>query len=397
MRTIGIIAEYNPFHSGHQYHIAQIRNAFGPDCAVSAVMSGNWVQRGDAAIADKWTRAALALEEGVDLVIELPTLWAASSAETFARGGVALLEASGCTKVLSFGSEAGTVAPLEKAAQCLSSEEWRVQLRTALDRGLSFPAARQAAAEALIGPHAACLSTPNNNLGIEYLRAIRETGSSLVPHTLPRLGAGHDRAGTGDEPHLSGAALRARLLAGDGASLAPYLSPAAETALRREQACLAYCTQGVLARLRSLEAEDFAALPDCGEGLSNKLRDAARQARTLEELYAMVKSKRYTLARVRRLVLWAFLGLKASDRPEKPPYLRILGFTEKGQKVLRKMKSSASLPVIVKPAHVKRLEGEARRVFELESRSTGLYELCRTSLGGEVNLNEYTKGPVRKH
>ena len=110
MRTIGIIAEYNPFHSGHRLHIAGVRAAFGPDCAVAAVMSGNWVQRGDAAIADKWTRAALALEEGADLVLELPTLWAAASAETFARGGVALLEAMGCVDALSFGSEAGDLA-----------------------------------------------------------------------------------------------------------------------------------------------------------------------------------------------------------------------------------------------------------------------------------------------
>ena len=397
MRTIGIIAEYNPFHSGHRHHIAQIRKTFGSDCAVAAVMSGNWVQRGDAAIADKWTRTALALEEGVDLVIELPTLWAASSAEAFARGGVALLNAMGCAEVLSFGSEAGTLAPLENAAQCLSSEEWRGELRKALDRGLPFPAARQAAAETLIGPDAACLSAPNNNLGIEYLRAIRETGSALVPHTLPRLGAGHDRAGDGDEPHLSGSVLRERLLQEEETPLVPYLSPAAETALRRERASLSFCTRGVLARLRTMEAGDFALLPDCGEGLSNKLRDAAREARSLDELYAMVKSKRYTLARVRRLVLWAFLGLRQSDRPDKPPYLRVLGFTERGQKVLREMKSSASLPVIVKPAHVKQLEGGARRIFDLEARSTGLYELCRSSFGGEGNLNEYMKGPVRKH
>ena len=397
MRTIGIIAEYNPFHSGHRHHIAQIRSVFGRDCAVAAVMSGNWVQRGDAAIADKWTRAALALEEGADLILELPTLWAVSSAETFARGGIALLEATGCAEVLSFGSEAGTLEPLKAAADCLSSEAWRAQLRKALDRGLPFPAARQAAAEALIGPAAACLSTPNNNLGIEYLRAIRETGSVLEPHTLPRLGAGHDRAGTGDEPHLSGSALRGRLLGDDGTSLSPYLSPAAETILRREQAALTYCTQGVLARLRVLEAEDFAKIPDCGEGLSNRLRDAARQARTLEELYETVKSKRYTLARVRRLVLWAFLGLKQADRPDEPPYLRVLGFSERGRQVLREMKRSAALPVIVKPAHVKRLEGEARRVFDLEARSTGLYALCRRSFGRDGALNEYTTGPVRKH
>ena len=397
MRTIGIIAEYNPFHSGHRHHIARVRETFGPDCAVTSVMSGNWVQRGDAAVADKWTRAALALEEGVDLVIELPSLWSAASAEAFARGGVSLLEAMGCVDVLSFGSEAGTLAPLEIAADCLASEAWRTELRKALDRGLPFPVARQAAAEALIGPQAVCLSTPNNNLGIEYLRAIRETGSSLRPHTLPRLGAGHDQEGDEKAPHLSGSALRDRLLADDGTALSPYLSPEAEAVLRRSPASLSLCAQGILARLRTMEVEDFAMLPDCGEGLSNKLRDAARQARTLDELYGLVKSKRYTLARIRRLVLWAFLGRKEADRPDRPPYLRVLGFTERGQRVLREMKSSAGLPVLVKPAHVKRLEDDARRVFDLEARSTGLYELCRRSFTSEEPLNEYTTGPVRKH
>jgi len=397
MRTIGIIAEYNPFHSGHRHHIDRVRANFGPDCAVAAVMSGNWVQRGDAAIADKWTRSALALEEGVDLILELPTLWASASAEAFARGGVALLEGMGCVDVLSFGSEAGTMAPLQTAADCLGSGAWRDELRKALDRGLPFPAARQAAAEVLIGEDARCLRSPNNNLGIEYLRALREAGSSLIPHTLPRLGAGHDETVDGSAPHLSGADLRGRLLRGADDDLSPYLSSESQAVLRRDPASLAFCTQGVLARLRTMEAEDFARLPDSGEGLANKLRDAARQAQSLEGLYDLVKSKRYTLARIRRLVLWAFLGLTEADRPETPPYLRVLGFTPRGQKVLRQMKQTAALPVVVKPAHVRRLDGQARRVFDLEARCTGLYDLCRRNFGQGEQRNEYTRDPVRKH
>ena len=397
MRTIGIIAEYNPFHSGHRHHIAGVRAAFGPDCAVAAVMSGNWVQRGDAAIADKWTRAALALEEGADLVLELPTLWAAASAETFARGGVALLEAMGCVDALSFGSEAGDLASLQAAAACLSSPEWWGELRKGPDRGLSFPAARQAAAEAIISEAAACLRGPNNNLGIEYLRALKMSSSSIAPHTLPRLGAGHDEAGDEGTPHLSGSVLRDRLLWDRDADLRPYLTASAQETLGRDPASLAFCTQGVLARLRTMEAEDFARLPDSGEGLSNKLRDAARQARSLDELYFLVKSKRYTLSRVRRLVLWAFLGLTQGDRPETPPYLRGLGFNSRGQQVLRTMKDTASLPVLVKPAHIKGLDEAARRVFDLEARSTGLYDLCRQGFETGPALNEYTRSPIRKH
>ena len=396
MRTIGVIAEYNPFHSGHRHHISEIRAAFGPDCAVIAVMSGNFVQRGDAAIADKWTRTGLALSGGADLVIELPTLWAAASAEAFARGGVSLLDAMGCVEVLSFGSEAGILPPLISAADCLDSEAWRLQLKKALHEGLPFPVARQRAADTLIGSEASCLETPNNNLGVEYLRALRALDSGIRPHTIPRLGAAHDAGGGENAPHLSGSILRARLLSGAG-QLEPYLDPGSVDALSRDPAGLGFCARGILARLRAMEAEDFDRLPDCGEGLSNLLRDAAREARSLDELYSLVKSKRYTLARIRRLVLWAFLGLKASDRPAAPPYLRVLGFTDRGRAGLRTMKDTASLPVLTKPAHSRRLDAEARRVFRLEARCTGLYDLCRRDFGREPGLNEYTAGPARKH
>ena len=171
MRTIGIIAEYNPFHSGHRHHIQAVRQAFGADCAVVCAMSGNWVQRGEAALADKWTRTALALRQGVDLVVELPTPWAVSSAEPFARGGVGLLTATGVVDTLSFGSEAGALPPLQAAADCLASPAWQEVLRQGLAEGLSFPVARQQAATALLGDAARCLQGPNNNLGVEYLLA----------------------------------------------------------------------------------------------------------------------------------------------------------------------------------------------------------------------------------
>ena len=164
MHTIGVIAEYNPFHSGHGHHLRMLSQTFGPDCAVVCVMSGNWVQRGDAALADKWTRAELALRQGADLILELPTLWAVSSAESFARGGVALLTATGVVDTLSFGSEAGTLSPLQAVADCLESEAWRCLLRQTLAQGLSFPVARQRAATALLGENAQCLRHPNNIL-----------------------------------------------------------------------------------------------------------------------------------------------------------------------------------------------------------------------------------------
>ena len=200
MHTIGVIAEYNPFHSGHGHHLRMLSQTFGPDCAVVCVMSGNWVQRGDAALADKWTRAELALRQGADLILELPTLWAVSSAESFARGGVALLTATGVVDTLSFGSEAGTLSPLQAVADCLESEAWRCLLRQTLAQGLSFPVARQRAATALLGENAQCLPgggpRPGANRPVSCLRLLpagkafgRTWGNFSGPPSLPPGGS----------------------------------------------------------------------------------------------------------------------------------------------------------------------------------------------------------------
>ena len=394
MRTIGIIAEYNPFHSGHRHHLEMCRQDFGPDCAVVCAMSGNWVQRGSAAITDKWTRAAQALAGGADLVLEIPTLWAVSSAEPFARGGTEVLSASGVVDVLSFGSEAGAVEPLARAAAALDTDAWKAALHVFLKQGVSFPAARQKAAERLLGDEAACLKTPNNNLGIEYLRAIARLDHPLEPHTIPRIGAAHDTCESG-ETYASASYLRQQLADPDSDALFPYLSPEAEALLRTDPVQLSFCTRGVLARLRSMTEEEFQALPDSSEGLSHRLAQAARTASTLEDLYAQTKSKRYTHARIRRMVLWAFLGLTEADRPEHVPYLRVLGFSPKGRTLLRQMKTAARCPVLIKPASAAKLPPEARRVFELEARCTALYDLCRKNFGLLPGKNEYTQTPVR--
>ena len=216
MKIAGIIAEYNPFHTGHAYHIAQTRAALGPESAVVAVMSGNWVQGAECAIADKWTRARLALLGGADLVLELPTLWAVSSAETFARGGVEILDACGVVDVLSFGSESGELEPLAQAAACLDTPAYRLELNALLPSGLSFPRCRQLAAQNLLGEEAAAvLASPNNNLGIEYLRAISRLGSAMAPMTVRREGAAHNSLSQDRPPQLSATRVRACMRQGD--------------------------------------------------------------------------------------------------------------------------------------------------------------------------------------
>ena len=382
METAGIVAEYNPFHRGHAWHIAETRRRLGGDAPVVCVMSGHWVQRGECALADKWLRAALALDRGADLVVELPTPWAMASAESFARGAVSLLAATGVVDVLSFGSETGELAPLEEAAAALDAPDYPERLRAALGRGLSFPAARQEAAGA------ACLSAPNNNLGVEYLRSLRALGSTIRPLTVPRQGAGHDGPAAGG--FASASELRRLLRAGRGEEAAPYLT----APWSGELADMQHIERAVLARLRTMGEGDWAALPDGGgaEGLPSRLAKAAREAVSLEDFYTRAKTRRYTHARLRRLALAAFLGLRAAERPAAPPYVRVLGLGGRGRALLRRMKDTCPLPVIVKPAQARELDGPARALFEAEARYTDLYGLCFPTprpCGGE-----WTHSPV---
>lgn len=368
MKTIGIVAEYNPFHTGHAHHIKETRRLIQEETAVAAVMSGNWVQRGECAITDKWARAEMALAGGVDLVLELPTVWATASAEGFARGAMALLDATGVVDVLSFGSECGDVASLAELARCLNSRDFSQTLRRELGPKKSFAQCRRQAVEQLLDQDAAALlDSPNNNLGVEYLRFLP---ARMAAVTVPRRGAAHDGEAVGE--FASAALLRQWIRKGDMSRVFPFqLLP-----WKGEPADLTYMERAVIARLRSMPAEEAKALPDSGDGLAARLLYAARQAANLEELYSLTKTRAYAHARVRRLALYALLGLRTQDRPSTPPYIRVLGFNRKGQALLRKMVKTASLPFFVKPAHIRRLSSDAQTLFSLEERFTDLFALC---------------------
>lgn len=371
MTVAGIVAEYNPFHAGHAFHIQETRRRLG-ECAVVAVMSGNFVQRGECAVLDKWARARDALEGGADLVLELPTVWAASSAEWFARGAVGILEATGVATSLSFGSELGEAYPLQRVAGCLDCPRYQAGLRRFLDEGMLFAACRQAVIQGLLGGRASeLLSQPNNNLGIEYIRALNALKSRIQPVTVLRRGAGHDEGGHPEYPSAS--FVRERIWAGEW----PAENPAS----------MKYGERGALAVLRAMRGEAFAALPDCGGGLSQRIARAVRQGRTLEEIYDLAKTKRYAHARIRRAVLWGALGLRERDRPGSPPYIRVLGANARGRDVLREMKDKAALPIVTKPAH-----GKGMPLLELEARCTDFYQLCRRE-PGPCGL-EWTANPI---
>jgi predicted nucleotidyltransferase len=318
---------------------------------------------------------------GADLVLELPTVWAASTAQSFARGAVALLEVCGAVEHISFGSECGDIGPLDTLARCLCSEAYEQRVAELAAGGDTFAVCRQqAVAELLDGETAALLATPNNNLGVEYLCALRRLGSAIQPMTVLRRGAGHNTVGQ-TAPFVSATQIRGELARDNWAGAEPYLPQGGRAVLEGHTVAaggMAQVERAVLARLRAMTGADWAQLPDSGaaEGLPQRLERAGRSCRSVEEFFDLAKTKRYTRARLARLLLWAWLGIAASDVPAAPPYIRVLGFNGRGRELLHQMRNRATLPILTKPAHARQLEEAGRRLFELESRCTDLYDLC---------------------
>lgn len=378
MRVGAIVAEYNPFHNGHAYQIAETRRLGATH--IAAVMGGHFLQRGDAASFDKWTRARAALDGGADLVLELPCPYALASAEFFARGAVELFDALGCVDLLSFGSESGDLPLLEAAARAADEAQQGQGLQTYLKQGFSYPRARQAAVADLCGAAtAAVLAAPNNTLGVEYLRALHRLQSPIQPVTIPRRGAAHDAAQA--QGGFASASLLRRRLAGPPEGLRDFVPPAAHSLYCEQLAAghapgsLPRLEVAILSRLRCMTPAQLGACADLSEGLENRLYAAARRAGSLRELFEAVKTKRYPLARIRRSVLACFLNIPREDLRTPPPYLRVLGFNAKGKEILSRAKGTAKLPLGAGLARLREQGGTCARFAALEARATDLYML----------------------
>lgn len=379
MQVAAIIAEWNPLHRGHLLPIQAARQQGATH--IAAIVSGNYVQRGEPALCPWQYRVRAALQSGADLVLQLPLPYAVSTAEHFAGGAVASLAALGCVDTLIFGSESGSLAALQTVADALDAAAFPAALAPYLAEGLPFAAARQTAAADLIGENAALLSSPNNILGIEYLRALRRTGSGMTAVTLPRLGAAHDSAAESEYPSAS--RLRRLYLAGE--CIDALLPPAMAEQLRLAAAQGALHDRTLwekytLARLRTMDEADYAALPDISEGLERRLYRTARTARSTEELLTDAKTKRYSHARLRRIVLSAVLELPAGLSAVPPPYLRVLGFNARGAEILSKAKTTRTLPISASAAELEAVGGNAARFARLEAKAADLYHALTPGL-----------------
>ena len=398
MNAAGIIVEYNPLHMGHVHLLRQTRRILGEDTAILCCMSGDFVQRGDFALLRRQARAKAAVQSGADLVLELPLPWAVSSAEGFARGAVETLLSTNVLTHLAFGSECGDGAALQRVAAALQSEEFPALLRQELKVGDSFAAARERAVGKRLSPEdAALLQSPNNILGIEYCKALLDCKSTVEPLTIRRFGAAHD-AKEAQGTIASASAIRTLLKEGEQALslMAPAMKEAylEEKAAGRAPVLWQNSERAILARLRSMRREEFAALDQGKEGLYNRLYEASRTAAGVEELLAAAKTKRYAYARLRRMVLWAYLGLKPAEIPQHPVYLRPLAMNDRGRAVLAKMRKEAALPILTKPADVRRLGPEAQRLFAMEAAAADLYSLSYPDLAAARGDTLWKEGPV---
>lgn len=360
MVATGIICEYNPLHLGHQKQLNAVRAAC-PDGGIVCLMSGNFVQRGYPAILDKSLRAKSAIECGADLVLELPLTASLSSAEGFAREGVRIL--GGFCDRLCFGAETADKDALLATAKALLREDFPEALHRELDKGLSFPAARQKALEAM-GLAGDILSQPNDILAIEYCKAILSSGLAMEPMIIAREGSYHDSVADTQNP--SATAVRSLMVQGERwKDFAPEAARDIFAGAMLHD--LAAGEQAILYRLQTMSDKEYEQLPYGSEGLWRKLMQNARTLANLEDILTATKSRRYTRTRLDRMVMCAFLGITQADLQSPPPYARVLALNDRGRALLKTARKTGSFPNAGEPVDhpYQLLEHRAQRLYSL--------------------------------
>lgn len=372
MKVAGIIAEYNPFHNGHALLAYKAREAGATH--VVAVMSGNFVQRGEPALMHHTVRTRAALECGVDLVLQLPSVYAVSSAQSFARAGVEILDGTGIVDWLVFGSECGDTNKITETAKLIYSDEIKPYISDELDKGITFAAARENALRKINSVCADVIQSPNNILGVEYVAALDRINSKIKPVTFARVGAEHDS--TQSNGDIASASM-VREYIKSRREFADFVPENAQNLYWNSPISdIKLVENAILYKMKTTTAEALSFAPDVSEGIENRIINAAKEAKTLYELYSFAKTKRYTHARIRRIILNHFLCVTAEDTAISPPYIRITGFNENGAELIRMLRKAAKLPVITKASDVANAGENAQKIFSLECTASDIFSLC---------------------
>lgn len=374
MNVAGIICEYNPFHNGHKYQLQMLKKTYD---AVVCLMSGSFVQRGDVAIFDKWTRAKSALMSGCDLVIELPQVYALSSAQGFAKGSIDILSATGVIDALSFGSECGDIEKLKSTSAILLSENTEIseKIKSCLKDGYSYPASREIAYSGIIDN--SLLSEPNNILALEYIAELKRQNSSIIPITHKRTDKGYHSL---DSEGNFASATKIRSLITTGKNFSEYVPDEYEDINIHSLDKLSDIFKYLLIT-RGKDA--FCGISDIEPGLDNRFLQNVDKA-NISEIIDNVKTKRYTRTRLQRIVCRTLLGI--TQNTQKPEYIRILGMTKTGMNILSEMKKTALYPIVNKVADFK------SETIKIDILATDLASICdskKTAFG-----KDYTTSPI---
>ena len=358
-KVLGIVGEYNPFHNGHLYHLEQSKKMTSSNYTV-AIMSGNFTQRGSTALIDKWSRAEIALRCGIDLVIELPVLYATSSAENFADGAIKILDSLKVVDYISFGAETSDIDVLNKFADVLYREprEYKNILSHELGKGLSFPKARENALLMYLNDirkYVNILSSPNNILGIEYLKALKKYKSNIQPVSIARFEAGYNDISYSS--NIASATAIRNIVKNSGFDILPKLLPAPSYSILMQNIKqghiipdLSVFEKEIIYNLRKMSIQEISELPDVSEGLEFALKNAANSCNSVVEFLNIIKSKRYTSTRIQRILLYSLLGITKKDMAiskKTTPYIRVLGFNDRGKFIISEIaKATPKLEII---------------------------------------------------
>ncbi len=396
MKTVAIITEYNPFHSGHEYQIKKIREEFGDDTRVIAIMSGNYTQRGDTAIMDKSLRAKCAVMCGVNLVLELPFPFSSASAEFFAKSGVRIADSIGVVDYLSFGSESGTISDLTQIAKNMSTPEYKNLLKESLSqksvRKKGYPElCEQTYKQLYETTPPSSISLPNNILALEYIKALYDIKSNIKPHTIKRSGAGYSEKSIQEVPYQSASAIR-ELMHNDVSSAIKYVPNNLKDALLEGlKNNLFPCNSD---RLSTAVISNFRINPspktefhDAGGGLYNRLQNASFEASTISQLTELADTKKYTTARIRRAIWFSFFSVTSSEVKKFPLYTQALAMDNVGKSILKEVKKISSFPIVTKPSSYAALSDDAKRQKQLSDKADSIFQLTKPMhVSGNLSL-----------
>ena len=387
--VLGIIAEYNPFHNGHLYHLLRSKEETKAN-SVIAIIGGNFTQRGEPSLVDKWTKAEMALSNGADLVIELPTLYSISSAENFADGAIKILNSLKIVDNISFGTETEDFNKLNIIANTLNQEpkEYRELLYSSLDNGKSFPKAREEALVKYLNDkqYSMLLSSPNNILAIEYLKALKKYNSNIKPLSIKRKSAGHLSLEYNGQI-ASATAIRELIHKNHLKDLKTYMTPSSYTIFMEELKKghividISSFEKIIFYNLRKMTLEQISNLPDVSEGLENLIKKAANSCNTIDEFINIVSTKRYTQTRIRRILLYSLLNITKKDMSiakKTIPYIRVLGANETGKALISKIsKANPKLNIItsVKKFEDLNLNKNLKLILDKDIFATNVYTL----------------------